>query len=361
MLFWERVGIERLVILHDDWVILLILIGTLHQAAPGSFAAPLPLLQTDHSRWSLGTDCGCERPSLTTPGLPAVGKRLKHGNGMGHEKWIGRYSNPSRSINVEESMSFTCLKCSNKVFLKNWVAQSCGATLFKIQDNSQGRSSSWPSLSLARRTFGSKDLTVTREWKHSFGQSWMQTWGKLDKLQVQWHKVLPYPRTRRNERAIVTCCNSHAMIKIKTNYDKNIETWIMSKHRYTQTNWFTTNLHLKFSCRFRLNVGPLWTIEKEGIWENGEVEFAYGKGEQQSGFIMKIKFFFDLLPDVNGRKWHQLPVPNSTQLWWCQWHDPALQGREEVKVSASKRAWQEKFMADVLVTSSEHLENTLDI
>lgn len=43
----------------------------LHQAAPGSFAAPLPLLQRDHSRWSLGTDCGCERPSLTTPGLPA--------------------------------------------------------------------------------------------------------------------------------------------------------------------------------------------------------------------------------------------------------------------------------------------------
>lgn len=37
----------------------------LHQAAPESFAAPLPLLQTDHSRWSLGTDCGCERPSLT--------------------------------------------------------------------------------------------------------------------------------------------------------------------------------------------------------------------------------------------------------------------------------------------------------
>lgn len=78
------------------------------------------IIQGDH--WGLTV---AVRGHLSQPGLPAVGKRLKHGNGMGHEKWNGWYSNPSRSIKVEESMSFTCLKRSNKVFLKNWVAQSC--------------------------------------------------------------------------------------------------------------------------------------------------------------------------------------------------------------------------------------------
>ncbi len=70
--------------MYDIKAILIVVISgvhhDLHQAAPESAVAPLPLLQQDHSKWSLETNCGFDRPSLANLACaqtwqPGMGKK----------------------------------------------------------------------------------------------------------------------------------------------------------------------------------------------------------------------------------------------------------------------------------------------